>query len=225
MKKREKIKTLLKVKNQAEEVAKMYLYGDIGEDIWSDDTITLAKVNNELKSITSNEIEVHINSYGGDVFESIAISNLLKEQGKKIVVVIDGIAASGGSIIAMAGDEIRMFNNSQMMIHNPWTVAMGNAKEFRKVADDLEKMQSSLEESYLKRFNGSREELKKLLDEETFMTADDCFICGLADVVIDKTFEIEDVFNAKTEKVSAKVDTVETPKEEVKENGLLKIFI
>ena len=226
-------------------IASLYLYGDIGEDFWSYDTITLKNVKNELENITANTIEVHINSYGGDIFESIAISNLLKTQGKKIVTIIDGIAASGGSIIAMAGEEIRMFENSQMMIHNPWTITAGNAKELKEVAEQLEKMQESLEQTYMGRFNGNLDELKALLDAESFFTAQDCVANGLADEIIegrsidptDIDEELDDEINEEVisklaEQIVASMNKtatvkVEKPKEknEVVENKLIKLFI
>lgn len=166
--------------------AKLFLAGTVGS--WYDG-ITFKDVRTALSEISDDSVEVHINSYGGDMFEGIAIKNYLKQLDKTITVVIDGIAASAASVIAMAGDEILMPKDTQLMIHNPWTWAAGNAKELRKIADDLDKSQTSIEESYLAHFKGSREELQSLLDEETSLTAEEAVALGLADSIIDDVSE------------------------------------
>ncbi|HEM3612123.1 TPA: Clp protease ClpP [Streptococcus suis] len=178
---------------QSDESVKLYLAGVVGG--WYEG-ITLKEVRQAMAEISADKVEVHINSYGGDMFEGIAIKNYLKQLDKEITVVIDGIAASAASVIAMAGDTIKMPKDTQLMIHNPWTYAAGNAKELRKIADDLEKSQTSIEESYLTHFKGTRDELKSLLDEETSLTAEEAVALGLADelledVVVDVTDESE----------------------------------
>ncbi len=171
--------------------ATLYLHGTVG-GYW--EGINFNDVRNALASFQGNEIEVHINSYGGDMFEGIAIKNFFSQRKETVTVIIDGLAASAASIIAMGADKILMPKDTQLMIHNPWTFAYGNAKELRKVADDLEKAQVSVEETYLKRFKGDREELKALLDEETFLTADEAVTLGLADGIYGED-EPEEVSN------------------------------
>lgn len=166
----------------AEDKTALYLHGVVGG--WYDE-ITTDSVRRALAGVTGGEVEVHINSYGGDMFEGIAIKNYLIQHPAKVTVVIDGLAASAASIIAMGGDTILMPRDTQLMIHNPWTFAAGNAKELRKVADDLDKSQTSIEETYLKRFKGERSELQALLDEETFLTAEEAVALGLADGIFD----------------------------------------
>ena len=161
------------------------LYGPISSNSWyDDDVITSKQVEDAIKDFEGEEINVRINSPGGDVFESIAISNTLKNLNAKVNIVVDGLAASGGSIIAMAGDTVRMYANSTMMIHNAWTVAMGNAKELRKYAEDLDVIDSSVRKTYASRFNGSEEDLISLLDNETYLTAEQCLAYGLIDEII-----------------------------------------
>lgn len=228
--KRKEIKNQLKVMNKAEGVVKMYLYGDIGDGFF--DGISAKNVQGQLSNIDADEIEVHINSYGGDVFESIAIHNLLKQKDAKITVVIDGIAASGGSVIAMAGDNIQMPKNTEMMIHNPWTIAFGNAKEMRKIADDLDKHQDVLEESYMNRFNGNLEDLQTLLDEETYLTAEEAVAYGIADEVLsdEVTEEPEETSDEAIEEIAARVAAKLQPKEPEKKeepkttNSIFKLF-
>lgn len=162
--------------------AVLYLHGTVG-GYW--EGINFSDIRDELANFNGSAIEVHINSYGGDMFEGIAIKNYLAQRPEEVTVIIDGLAASAASIIAMGADKIFMPSDTQLMIHNPWTFAYGNAKELRKVADDLDKAELSIQETYLKRFKGDREELKALLDEETFLTADEAVALGLADGIYD----------------------------------------
>jgi len=175
--KKNPIENKLEIKNEAEGTIELFMYGTVGYSVY------LNGIKYALGDVVGNEINVHINSYGGDLFEGIAIKNFLLNRPEKINVYIDGIAASAASVIAMAGDHIVMPSDAQMMIHNPWTYTMGNAKELRKTADDLDKAQTSLEKSYLKRFKGTEDELKTLLDEETYLTADEAVLFGLADKI------------------------------------------
>nr|WP_157028713.1 head maturation protease, ClpP-related [Listeria monocytogenes] len=183
MKEIPKIESRLEFKKSSEnpEVAELYLYGTIGNG-WFDD-ITSGNVKEFLNTSDVSQLNVHVNSGGGDVFESIAIHNLLKSHSAKISIYIDGLAGSGASVIAMAGDEIIMPRNAMMMIHKAWTVAAGNADEFRKVANDMDKIDHAVTESYTGRFVGEREELVTLLTNEEWLTADECMALGFCDSV------------------------------------------
>jgi ATP-dependent Clp protease, protease subunit len=180
-----KINKRFEVLNKAEnDEADLYMYGTIGKGWFAD--ISANDVRHKLSNITAKTINVHINSGGGDVFESIAIHNILKNHKATINVYIDGYAASGASVIAMAGDKVIMPRNTMMMIHKAWTLAAGNAKELRKIANDLEKIDTAVLESYTSRFVGDRSELERLLDEETWLTAEECKILGLCDEISDE---------------------------------------
>ncbi|MEC1778408.1 head maturation protease, ClpP-related [Schinkia azotoformans] len=179
-----KIEKRFEVLNKVEnKEADMYLYGSIGSGWYAD--ISSKEVRDQLNNLDVSTINIHLNSGGGDVFESIAIHNLLKSHKAKIVIHIDGLAASGASVIAMAGDKVIMPKNAMMMIHNAWTFGAGNAKELRKIADDLEKIDTAVLESYTSKFVGEREELKQLLADETWLTAEEAKALGLADEIID----------------------------------------
>lgn len=185
-----KINRRFEVFNKAEnDEADLYMYGTIGEGWFAD--ISANGVRHKLNNITAKTINVHINSPGGDVFESIAIHNIIKNHKATINVYIDGYAASGASVIAMAGDKIIMPKNTMMMIHKAWTIAAGNAKELRKAAEDLEKIDTAVTESYTSRFVGERSELEKLLDQETWLTAAECRVLGFCDEIVDE-IEITD---------------------------------
>ena len=141
-----------------------------------------------MKSIKEDEdITLEINSYGGDVFLGIDIMNTLRSHKGKVTVIVTGIAASAASIIAMGADVIKMYSNTQLMIHNAWTFAMGNSKELRKVADDLESVNESVLASYTHRVD--KDTVAKLLDEEMYMSATKAKELGFIDEIVDEVAE------------------------------------
>lgn len=141
-----------------------------------------------MKSVKEDEeITLEINSYGGDVFLGIDIMNTLRSHEGKVTVIVTGIAASAASIIAMGADVIKMYSNTQMMIHNAWTFAMGNSKELRKIADDLESINESVLASYTHRVD--KDTVAKLLDEETYMSATKAKELGFIDEIVDEVAE------------------------------------
>ena len=183
-----KIKALLEVKNETTDTADLFLYGSIRQSYWWDDEgscISANGVRKSLESLKGKSINIHINSPGGDVFESIAICNLLKQHDGDINIYVDAMAGSGASLIATAGTKVYMFANSMQMIHNAWTIASGNAAELRKVADDLDKIDSAVKASYMGRFVGTEEELTKLLADESYLTAAECLAFGLCTEIIE----------------------------------------
>lgn len=205
------IKTEFKAETNGAE-ATLHIYGDIGDSWWGE-SVSAVDVKEFLANTKAETIHVRINSLGGDVFDGLAIHNQLKQHDAKIIVYVDGIAASAGSIIAMAGDEIHMPGTSMMMIHNAWTFTYGNANELRKVADDLQKINDTIIESYLPRFVGTREELVQLLDDETYLTASEAVTFGLADKEVEEVVEpVDPVVNTLLAKYAAKVkpETIQT---------------
>src|SRR5690606_11193674 len=121
--------------------------------------------------------------YGGDMFLGIDIMNTLRSHQGKVTITVTGIAASAASLICMGADVIRMFSNTQLMLHQPWTFAIGNAKELRKIADDLESAEESVLASYTHRIDADT--AKKLLDDETYLTAKKAKELGLIDEIVD----------------------------------------
>lgn len=163
----------------------LFLYGPVfsGKDWWydEDEYICPQNVASALKEADGKDIVVRINTNGGDVFAGISIYNMLKDYKGKITVKVDGIAASAGSVIAMAADELKMGVGAMLMIHNAWTFTYGNADELRKAADDLDKISDSITEIYMTRFKGEKDELKSLLDAESYLTSEESIALGLAD--------------------------------------------
>lgn len=142
-----------------------------------------------VREITAKDISLEINSPGGDVFAGIAMYNGLRalaDAGKTINVKIMGIAASAASLVAMAGDTIEMPSNTMMMVHNPWTFAMGDADEMRATADVLDGISNGLIATYAKRTGKAADEIKTLLDAETWLSAEEAVALGFATTVTDK---------------------------------------
>lgn len=162
------------------ETAEILLYEDIGG--WFG--ITADAFVKEVKSLGKvNKINLRINSNGGNVFDGLAIYNYLRSHEARVEVDVDGLAASIASIIAMAGDEIRMADNAWMMIHDPWIVTGGTAKELREVADTMEGVRETLLDTYVARSGGGREAISSMMEAETWLNATDASEHGLADNV------------------------------------------
>lgn len=154
------------------------IYGDITSYPFAERDVSAFNLSKELEKVTAKTIEVYINSYGGEVAEGLAIYNALKRHKAKVKTYVDGFACSIASVIAMAGDERYMYPTSLLMIHNVWTYASGNSADLRKVADDLDIMTSSSIKAYKEHVNISEEEIKELLDNETWLTADEALEKG-----------------------------------------------
>lgn len=165
------------------DTADLYIFGEItslGQWYDSDPDRSAYDIVNELKKIASKNINVHINSMGGDVGEGLAIYNTLKNSGKNVATYCDGFACSAASVVFMAGSERVMSKESLLMIHNAWMVTAGNADQLRKDADDLEKISETMSNAYLEGTNISKDELKTLMANETWISADEAKEYGFA---------------------------------------------
>ena len=142
-----------------------------GADYWGEGT-GVTNVLNQLQGLSEDQsITLHINSVGGEVSAGVSIYNRLRALRNKKSVIIEGLAASIASVIAMAGDEIHMALGSEMMIHNPSSYAFGEANDFEKAAESLRKTKESLIDIYEQRTGLSRDELATMMDNETWLTA------------------------------------------------------
>lgn len=181
---------------QSEKVHKLYVYDDVsaqGEFNWKtwqyEDSETSAKYfRDRLNEIPDGaEIELHVNSAGGEVGEGVAIYNLLvqkRKAGSRIVGYVDGMAYSVAMDIIMACDEIHMGYGTSMFLHNPWTIAVGNAEQLRGIADQLDALADASAQLYLSRAKGlGEEELKELMRRETMLAPDTCRQYGFCDFV------------------------------------------
>lgn len=186
-----KAKKYFNIIKASEERGEIYIYDDIVPTGWEWGEETSASTfRDELKTLDDvSVIDLRINSGGGDVFEASAIYNMLKRHKARVEVHVDGLAASAASVVAMAGDKVTMPKNAMMMIHNAWTTGFGNHHDFRKLANDLEKInESSVKQAYLdKNPELDVEKLTNLMDEETWLTADEALALGLIDEVVQST--------------------------------------
>lgn len=157
------------------------IYDAIGQD-WFGEGVTAKSIKRQLDEYSAEtDITVRINSPGGDVFDGFAIFNLLRQHKATINVVIDGLAASAASVIAMAGDTVEMAENALLMIHNPYTFAVGDASEMLKTAEMLETVKDSIITSYQVRVALSDEELSNAMDDETWYSYDEALENGFVD--------------------------------------------
>lgn len=146
--------------------------------------ITPVDVSKALKDVKSNNVYIVINSSGGDVYASIEIYNMLKGLNKNITTVISGRAFSGAHVIAMAGSERLIYENSQGLAHNSSTVSWGNKEELADVIDFLDKIDDNLITIYMNHFKGNEEELRDLMKKGQAMNADECLEHGFATKII-----------------------------------------
>ena len=179
-------KTIWNLVKNDDKSAELMLYGDIAESFWGD-TISAKEVTEYLADLDVENIDVYINSNGGVVDTAIAINNALRRHKAKVTVNIDGIAASAATLITCAGDIVRMPKNALFMIHNPSTIAMGDSEEMRKQADVLEKYKNSITETYLQKVNIDKEKLSELMDNETWLNAEEALEYGFIDEITENT--------------------------------------
>lgn len=135
----------------------------------------------ELDGLDVDELEVHVNSPGGAVWDGIAIMNSLKKHRARVTVIVDGLAASAASIVAMAGDEVVMAEGSQMMVHQASGSAWGNAETMRDMVGILDKIDVSMAAIYARRAGGTRASWLDVMRAETWYTAEEAVEAGLAD--------------------------------------------
>lgn len=178
----------------------LYIYGDVEGDYydwWNDQVVKSETSANHFREELAKypdvrQINIYINSYGGSVFEGTAIYSQLRRHTAQKTVYIDGFACSVASVIAMAGDKVIMPRNTMMMIHNAWNIAIGNSKQLRKAADDLDTIMEGNRQAYLQKTKGkiTEEKLIELLEAETWLTAEQCINYGFADEYAEKEADL-----------------------------------
>ena len=183
------------MKNDEEKSAELILYGSIGSDEYWDD-ISDKAFKQDIENLGDVEnITLHINSPGGSVFSAVAIANTLKNHKAKITANIDGLAASAATIITSACDTVKMPKNALFMVHNPITFAYGNNQDMQKTLEMLNKVKNSIIETYLNKAKTDKETLSELMDNETWMTAEEAKEYGFVDEILDESVEKEVIKN------------------------------
>ena len=164
------------------EDADLYIFGDIDSrgSRGNKDNRNASEIVSALRDLKAKNLTVHINSYGGDVKEGLAIYNTIKNSGLKVTTICDGFACSIASVIFMAGENRIMNDASLLMIHNPWTIAIGNAEEMRKQADDLDIIAQASVEAYKANSCLLDDEIHELMDKETWILPEKALEYGFA---------------------------------------------
>ena len=197
------MKNWFEIQNNAEsETADVYIYSEVGGHDVNAKTFI-----DELKTIKDKNIDVHINSLGGSVFDGLAIYNALKNHSKKVTTKVEGIAASIASVIAMAGDTIEMAENSLFMIHNPFAMSGGDANELRKTANILDKIRNEIAGIYASKSTQTAEHFVDLMNVETWFNSNETMELGLINGItqplkIENNYDISKFQNITNEKIN-----------------------
>ncbi len=182
------------VAEKQDKIASIDVFDVIGSDFFGDG-FTAKRMSAALRSIgEEKDVVVNINSPGGDVFEAATIYNILAQHKGHVTVNILGLAASAASVIAMAGDTVKISKIGFLMIHNSWSVVMGNKSDLREAADTLEQFDKSILAAYAGRATVEEKKISKMMDSETWIGAEDAIEYGFADEIVDvKQGEKKDV--------------------------------
>ena len=187
-------------------VAEVYIFDEIGAyGISAQEFIT------EMKEYKDTPVNLRINCIGGDVFDGMAMYNIIKKREAKTTAYIEGIAASMGSVIALAADEVVMAENSLFMIHNAWGGAMGGAEDMRKTASVLEKISGEIASIYKRKTRLSLDRITDMMDEETWLNAEEAYELGFVDTISDSIkvaakYDVSKFKNITTEQIHNKLN-------------------
>ena len=205
------MKNWFEIQNNAKsETADVYIYSEVGgHDVNAKNFI------DELKTIKDKNIDVHINSLGGSVFDGLAIYNALKNHSKKVTTKVEGISASIASVIAMAGDTIEMAENSLFMIHNPFAMSGGDANELRKTANILDKIRNEIAGIYASKSKHNADHYINLMDVETWFNSTETLEMGLINGItqplkIENNYDVSKFENISNEKINKIINQSKT---------------
>lgn len=213
------------------ETATLNIYGDITSWPWLESDVSSYNLSKQIEEMQNvSQLDVYINSYGGEVAEGLAIYNALKRKGKscKVTTHCDGFACSIASVIFMAGTERKMHNASLLMIHNAWTSGTGNAADLRKLADDMDIITGASVEAYKECATISEKKIRALMDAETWITPKDAVKYGFATEIISEKTEnpsqnvrvtLMDIIKAAKTALEAADDETEDNSEDEEKNA------
>ncbi len=164
----------------------LFLYGEISDTSWFGDEVTPAQFQKDLAALGDiSALDIYVNSPGGDIFAGFSIYNILRRHKAGKTVHVDGLAASAASVIAMAGDTIKMPENATLMIHNAWTYTGGGAEDLRRTADELERLNGQIADIYAARTGKDKDEIAAMMSAETWMSGAEAKEAGFADELIE----------------------------------------
>ncbi len=187
----------------------------IGSD-WYGEGVTASRIAGALRSLNGADVTVNINSPGGDMFEGLAIYNLLREYEGRVTVKVLGLAASAASVIAMAGDDVQIGRGAFLMIHNCWVCAMGNRHDLAQIAADLAPFDKAMSDIYQARSGLDAETVGKMMDGETYIGGSEAVERGFADSLLsaDEIADDDDSPAAALRKLDALLAKANTPRSE-----------
>ncbi|PUY16931.1 head maturation protease, ClpP-related [Cronobacter sakazakii] len=191
------------------------IFDVIGADYWGEG-VTASRIAGALRSLNGADVTVNINSPGGDMFEGLAIYNLLCEYDGKVTVKVLGLAASAASIIAMAGDEVQIGRGAFLMIHNCWVYAMGNRHDLAQIATDMAPFDKAMSDIYQARSGLDAATVDKMMDGETYIGGSEAVEKGFADSLLsaDEIADDEESPAAALRKLDALLAKANTPRSE-----------
>lgn len=196
-------KANLRVENATADEATIYLYDVIGGDWFGG--ISAKDFAAELNGITANTIHLRINSPGGDVFEGRAMATALQQHSAKIIAHVDALAASSASWIALAADEVEIADGAFFMIHNSWTLAMGDKTSLTDTAALLARLDETFVADYAKRTGKTAEEIQAWMDAETWFGAQESVDNGFADRIAEPAKKTKNTWNLAAYKNAPKI--------------------
>lgn len=222
------------VKNAADGVGEIYIYGDIEDMKWYEEDVVPTEIKEQVDALEGVErINVYVNSPGGSVFAGIAIFNILRRSKAHVTAYVDGLAASIASLIVLAADEVVIPTNALFMIHNPWIGrASGEAGDLRQMADRLDRVKDVLITTYQEKTTLNADALSEMMDKETWLNGQEAKNLGFADSVTDElamaakcegdkffikdgvTFSVNDFKNFKKDLIQVSDNGVEPEDEE-----------
>lgn len=164
-----------------EDTTEIDIFGDIGEGWWDDDSTSFQEVKAKLETIDTSNIKLNISSFGGDVNHAFSIYNLLKTNPATVEANIMGFTASAGTIVALAADSVKMDENTMFLVHNAWTIGIGNQHDLRQTADDLEKIDNRLISIYKSKTGKRKDTIHNLMKEEKWLSASEAKDFGFVD--------------------------------------------
>lgn len=183
-----KKKSFFNIKASADgKSADVFIMGEITKYAWEEygeiSSIIFKEKLDECGDVSI--INLYVNSPGGSVFEGIAIANMLKRHKARVIGYVDALAASIAGTIVASCDEVHMYANSMWMVHNAWDIVAGNAKELRKAADDLDRINETQIETFMAKIGDKtpEEEIRALMEAETWLSAQQAYDLGLCDVI------------------------------------------
>lgn len=192
------------------EESTLYVYGVIvNEDYWEGGVLAETFVK-ELRAQTADTIHIRVQSPGGDVFAAVAMSQAILEHQSKIIVHIDGLAASAATFLVMAADETVISEGAEFMIHKAWTIAAGNEFDFKKVADALARVDGTIVDKYMTKVSASREQIEQWMNDETSWFGAEAVEAGFVSAV----FKVSD--KTKIEKWDLSAYKDDTPSTDAK---------